>query len=73
MMHSKLVTEIACLVSDATDPRNDGFAQFYYRQTLYQIKWRIDKYFAEHSDKFVGEEEWLLEQEKQQVWNKLKK
>jgi hypothetical protein len=48
---------------EMTSPYNDGFTQFYHKQYLYKIKWQCEKWL-EKSSKFVGEEEFLQENNK---------
>jgi hypothetical protein len=52
------------------DPYETGFTQWPCKQTLYKVKFALDE-MMENAPTFAGEEEWLAEQEKQQVWKKL--
>lgn len=53
-------------------PYNDGFTQFELKKELYELKFVIDKILAD-SPRFSGEDEWLEEQSKKQLWETLKK
>ena len=51
---------------------NDGYTAWTIKQDLYRIKFDLDK-ILENSPTFSGEQEFLKEHEKQQVWQQLKK
>ena len=51
---------------------NDGFTQWAIKQEMYELKWFIDK-LLQDSPTFSMEEDWLLEKEKEQVVEILKK
>ena len=55
----------------ATDPYMTGFVNWPCKQDLYRVKFAVDEMLAKTS-KFSGEDEWLLEQEQQQMWKVLK-
>lgn len=55
----------------ATDPYMTGFVNWPCKQDLYRVKFAVDEMLAKTST-FVGEEEWLREQEQQQMWKVLK-
>ena len=55
----------------ATDPHTTGWANWPCKQDLYRVKFAVDEMLAK-TGKFSGEEEWLLEQEKQKMWKLLK-
>lgn len=52
-------------------PYNDGWTQWACKKQLYEIKFKLDKLLAE-CPTFVGEEEFLEDQEKNKTWNILK-
>lgn len=58
--------------SEITNPRNDGFSQWGLKQELYQLKFQLDE-LLKNCPTFVGEEEWLEEQHKKQMWSELKR
>lgn len=60
------ITEIRMISYECNSFRNDGFTAFGYKQDLYLIKEAIDQALAS-APKFVGEEEWLQEQEKKRI------
>jgi site-specific DNA-methyltransferase (adenine-specific) len=45
---------------------------FEIKKDLYRLKWQLDK-VLESAPTYYGEEQWLEEQEKEHVWNELKK
>lgn len=53
-------------------PYNDGFTQFEIKKDLYKLKWLIDEILSESST-FVGEEEFLKENEQRKMWRTLVK
>ena len=53
------------------DPHLDGFTGWHCKKDLYRVKFAVDE-MLKNTSKFTGEEEWLLEQEKEQVWKILK-
>jgi hypothetical protein len=55
----------------ATDPHMTGWVNWPCKQDLYRVKFAVDEMLAKISQ-FSGEEEWLLEQEQQQMWKVLK-
>jgi len=52
--------------------RNDGYTQFAIKQELYKIKFLVDAILKD-SPKFAGEEEFLEEESKKEVWRVLQK
>jgi hypothetical protein len=55
----------------ATDPYVTGWVNWPCKQDLYRVKFAVDE-MLKNTSKFTGEEEWLLEQEQQQMWKILK-
>ena len=54
----------------ATDPHVTGWANWPCKQDLYRVKFAVDEMLAKTS-RFSGEDEWLLEQEKDKMWKRL--
>ena len=50
--------------------RNDGFVAFEIKKDLYRLKFLLDQILKD-SPEFVGEEEFLEQQSKQQMWRTL--
>ena len=50
--------------------RNDGFIAFEMKKDLYRLKFLLDQILKD-SPEFVGEEEFLEQQSKQQMWRAL--
>ncbi len=55
---------------EINSPRNDGFVQWEIKQDLYKLKFLLDQ-ILEQSPEFVGEQEFLTEQSKKQMWRRL--
>lgn len=53
-------------------PYNDGYTAFEIKKDLYALKWLINDIMKD-SPTFSGEDEWIQENEKQQMWRTLKK
>jgi hypothetical protein len=51
---------------------NDGFTQWELKKELYEVKWLLDE-MLKRQPTFSGEEEWLEEQHKKQMWSELKR
>ena len=66
-----IIRQIQTMYYNATDPRMDGFVTWPIKQDLYRLKWLIDESLAKSST-YVGEAEWLEEEEKKRVWKILK-
>ena len=55
----------------ASDPYLTGWEQWPCKQDLYRVKFAVDEMLSKCSA-FVGEEEWLREQEQEKMWKILK-
>lgn len=53
-------------------PYNDGWTSWETKKELFQIKFLLDEMLKQQPT-FTGEEEWLKEQEKKQMWSELKR
>lgn len=54
-----------------SDPREDGFSTWGIKQDLYRVKWCIEDALR-RCPTYVGEQEWLKEQEKKKIMRILK-
>jgi len=54
----------------ANDPHVTGWVNWPCKQDLYRVKFAVDEMLAKTS-RFSGEDEWLLEQEKDKMWKRL--
>jgi len=54
----------------ANDPHLTGFINWPCKQDLYRVKFAVDEMLRTTSN-FVGESEWLEEQDKQKMWKAL--
>tara|TARA_R110000868_G_scaffold146954_1_gene368074 strand:- start:254 stop:493 length:240 start_codon:yes stop_codon:yes gene_type:complete len=69
---TKAAQEINAAAYDATDSKMDGYTCWGAKQDLYRLKWLLDDALS-RCPKFSVEEEWLKEQEQQQLLNLLRK
>lgn len=67
-----VISQIRRAGAEINSSYNDGFTSWEIKQDLYLIKFFLDEVLAK-SSKFSGEEAWLEEQSKKQVWATLKK
>ena len=67
----KVIADCQKMYRGATDPYVTGFVNWPCKQDLYRVKFAVDEMLAKTS-KFSGEDEWLLEQEKEKMWKVLK-
>ena len=51
---------------------NDGFVSWELKKELYQVKWLLDE-MLKRQPEFSGEEEWLEDNHKKQMWSELKR
>ena len=54
----------------ANDPMVTGWVNWPCKQDLYRVKFAVDE-MLEKISRFSGEDEWLLEQEKNKMWKRL--
>jgi hypothetical protein len=67
----KVISECQKMYYGANDPYVTGWNNWPCKQDLYRVKFAVDEMLA-NTSKFSGEDEWLLEQEKQKMWKVLK-
>ena len=67
----KVISECQKMYYGANDPYVTGWNNWPCKQDLYRVKFAVDEMLAQTS-KFSGENEWLLEQEKEKMWKVLK-
>lgn len=53
-------------------PYNDGWTSWNIKKELYEIKWLLEE-MMKHQPSFTGEEEFLKENHKKQMWSELKR
>jgi hypothetical protein len=66
----RVIGECQKMYYGATDPYVTGWNNWPCKQDLYRVKFAVDEMLAKTS-KFTGEDEWLLEQEKDKMWKRL--
>jgi hypothetical protein len=67
----QVISECQKMYYGATDQHMTGFVNWPCKQDLYRVKFAVDEMLA-NTSRFAGEDEWLLEQEQQQMWKILK-
>jgi hypothetical protein len=68
----QVISECQKMHHGATDPYVTGWNNWPCKQDLYRVKFAVDE-MLKNTSTFTGEAEWLLEQEKEQVWKILKR
>ncbi len=68
----QVISECQKMHHGATDPYVTGWNNWPCKQDLYRVKFAVDEMLA-NTSRFTGEDEWLLEQEKEKVWKILKR
>ena len=66
----KVIADCRKMYAGANDPYVTGFVNWPCKQDLYRVKFAVDE-MLEKTSGFVGEEEWLKEQEKEKMWKAL--
>ena len=69
---AQIVRDLRAAAAQAGNARNDGFAAWGCKQDLLQVKYMLDDMLKD-LPKFSGEEEYITELEKKQVWNAINK
>ena len=67
----QVISQCQQMYYGANDPHMTGFVNWPCKQDLYRVKFAVDE-MLEKTGRFSGEDEWLLEQEKQKMWKVLK-
>lgn len=68
----KIISDLRSCAAQVSSPYNDGFTGWSCKQDLLQVKYMLDDMIKD-LPRFEGEEEYIRELEKQQVWKTLKK
>jgi hypothetical protein len=66
----QVISECQQMYFGANDPMVTGWVNWPCKQDLYRVKFAVDEMLAKTS-RFSGEDEWLLEQEKDKMWKRL--
>ena len=66
----RVISECQKMYYGANDPYVTGWNNWPCKQDLYRVKFAVDEMLAKTSQ-FSGEDEWLLEQEKDKMWKRL--
>ena len=64
--------QISACAAQVSNTYNDGFTSWHCKQDLLQVKYMLDDMLKD-LPKFSGEEEYITELEKKQVWNAINK
>jgi hypothetical protein len=67
----KVISECQKMYYGANDPYVTGWNNWPCKQDLYRVKFAVDK-MLKNTSRFIGEEEWLKEQEQGKMWKTLK-
>ncbi len=67
---NRVISECQQMYFGANDPHVTGWVNWPCKQDLYRVKFAVDEMLAKTS-RFSGEDEWLLEQEKNKMWKRL--
>ena len=67
----QIISQCQQMYFGATDPHQDGFTGWHCKQDLLRVKLALDD-MLEKCSTFVGEQEWVLEQEQEKMWKVLK-
>ncbi len=68
----KTLADLRACAAQVANPYNDGFSQWHCKQDLLQVKYTLDAMLKD-LPKFEGEDHYISELEKQQVWLALSK
>jgi hypothetical protein len=66
-----IISNLAACAAQVRDGRNDGWTAWGCKQDLYRVKFALDE-MLKHAPSFAGEQEWLQDQERLQIWKILK-
>ena len=66
----QIISQCQQMYFGANDPHVTGWVNWPCKQDLYRVKFAVDEMLAKTS-RFSGEDEWLLEQEKNKMWKRL--
>jgi hypothetical protein len=67
----RVISECQKIHHGANDPYVTGRNNWPCKQDLYHVKFAVDK-MLKNTSRFIGEEEWLKEQEQGKMWKTLK-
>ena len=67
---NQVIGECQKMYRGANDPYVTGLNNWPCKQDLYRVKFAVDE-MLKNTSTFSGEEEWLEEHDKQQVWKAL--
>ncbi len=67
---NQVISECQKMYFGATNPHMTGWVNWPCKQDLYRVKFAVDEMLAKTS-RFSGEDEWLLQQEKDKMWKRL--
>lgn len=68
----KIISELRACTREINSPYNEGYSQWGCKKDLYKVKFALDE-MLNSCPSFYGEEEFIREQEKNQVWKTLQK
>ena len=68
----QIVAQCRKMYVAANDPYMTGWNNWPAKQDLYRVKFAVDE-MLKNTGRFTPEDEWLTQQEKEQMWKTLKK
>ena len=66
----QIIAECRKMYAGANDPYMTGWNNWPAKQDLYRVKFAVDE-MLKNTGKFLDEDEWLEDQEKQRMWKAL--
>jgi len=66
----QIIAECRKMYAAANDPYMTGWNNWPAKQDLYRVKFAVDE-MLKNTGKFLDEDEWLEDQEKQRMWKAL--
>lgn len=63
----RILAELRQCAAQVSSPYNDGFSAWHCKQDLLQVKYALDQ-MLQDLPHFEDEDEWIEQQQKQQVW-----
>ena len=67
---NKVIADCQKMYMATNDPYVTDYVNWPCKQDLYRVKFAVDEMLSK-TPKFIGEAEWLLEQEKDKMWKRL--
>lgn len=69
---AKIISDLRQCAAQVKSPYNDGYSAWHCKQDLLQVKYLLDELLKD-LPKFSGEEQYITELEKKQIWRAITK